>query len=123
MSETPFTIHIPDSDLELLRKKLELTRLPDELDEAGWDYGAPLTDIRRLVDRWKTGFDWRASEAAINKHPQFTRDVEVDGFGVLNIHYIHQKSEVEGAIPLLYIHGCKPIEFIRVVSNVDQWSS
>ena len=107
MSETPFTVQVAESDLELLRKKLELTRLPDELDDAGWDYGVPLADIRRLVNRWKTGFDWRASEAAINKLPQFTRDIEVEGFGVLNVHYIHQKSAVEGAIPFLFIHGCE----------------
>lgn len=107
MSETPFTIQVADLELELLRKRLELTRLPDELDDAGWDYGSPLADIRRLVDSWKTGFDWRASEAAINKLPQFTRDIEVEGFGVLNVHYVHQRSEVEGAIPFLFIHGCK----------------
>ena len=107
MSETPFTIQVADSDLELLCKKLELTHLPDELDDAGWDYGSPLTDIRRLVNRWKNGFDWRASEATINKLPQFTRDIEVEGFGALNIHYVHKRSEVESSIPLLFIHGCK----------------
>ena len=52
MAETPYTIQVADSELELLRKKLELTRLPDELDEAGWDYGSPLADVRRLVERW-----------------------------------------------------------------------
>jgi hypothetical protein len=36
----------------------------------------------------------------------FTRDIEVEGFGILNIHYIHQRSELESAIPLLFVHGC-----------------
>lgn len=105
MGGNPFTLSIPQADLELLRKKLEVTRLPDELDGAGWDYGVPLADVRRLVARWKDGFDWRATEATINQLPQFTRDIEVDGFGSLNIHYIHQKSQVENAIPLLFVHG------------------
>ncbi|THH30136.1 hypothetical protein EUX98_g4065 [Antrodiella citrinella] len=104
-SEKSFTLAVPDADLELLQKKLALATLPDELDDAGWAYGAPLVDIKRLVEHWKNGFDWRASEAAINKVPQFTRDIEVDGFGTLNVHYAHQKSESESAIPLLFIHG------------------
>ena len=106
MAEQPFTVAVPDSDLELLHKKLDLVRLPDELDGAGWDYGAPLADIKRLVARWKDGFDWRAAEASINKIPQFTRDIEVDGFSTLNIHYVHQKSTVKNAVPLLFVHGC-----------------
>jgi len=35
----------------------------------------------------------------------FTRDIEVDGQGTLNIHYVHKKSEVENAVPLLFVHG------------------
>lgn len=107
MSETPFKIDIPDSEINLLRQKLELARLPDELEEAGWAYGVPLADVKRLVDKWRATFDWKKHEAEINKLPMFTRDIEIDGFGSLNIHYVHQKSTTEGAIPLLFIHGCR----------------
>ncbi|KAL6300106.1 alpha/beta-hydrolase [Sparassis latifolia] len=104
-TEQPFTVAVSDSDLAYLHKKLELVRLPDELNEAGWDYGVPLTDIRRLVAYWKDGFDWKKAEAEINEIPQFTRDIDVEGFGTLNIHYVHQKSTEEHAIPLLFVHG------------------
>ena len=30
----------------------------------------------------------------------------IDGYGALNVHYVHQKSIVAGAIPLLFVHGC-----------------
>ncbi|KAI0795543.1 alpha/beta-hydrolase [Abortiporus biennis] len=113
MAETPFILRVLDSDLESLHTKLESTRLPDELEDAKWDYGVPLGDIKRLVALWKDGFDWRKSEEAINKLPQFTRDIEVDEFGTLNIHYVHQKSEVKGAIPLLFVHGW-PGHFLEV---------
>ncbi|KAF9483358.1 alpha/beta-hydrolase [Pholiota conissans] len=136
---TPFQIDIPDASTQLLRQKLNLATLPDERDEAGWDYGAPLSDIRRILSRlkdgsswslrdeldnagwdygaplsdvrrllarWKNGYDWRKYEAQINAElPQFTRDIDVEGFGALNIHYVHQKSNVTGAIPLLFVHG------------------
>ena len=51
--------------------------------------------------------DWRAAEEKINELPMFKRDIEVEGFGSLNMHYVHQRSEVESAIPLLLCHGCE----------------
>ena len=107
-SEVSFKIDVPDEQLSILQQKLALTNLPDELEDAGWDYGAPLGDIRRLVSRWKEGYDWRKHEAQLNAElPQFTRDIEVEGHGTLNVHYVHKKSEVVDAIPLLFIHGCE----------------
>lgn len=105
-SPQPFKLNVSDADLDLLRKKLELARFPDELEGAGWDYGVPLADVKRLVAHWTHGFDWRKSEAEINKLDMYTRDIEVDGFGNLNIHFLHQKSKVPNAIPLLFVHGC-----------------
>ena len=106
-SEQPFKINVTDTDLDLLKQKLKLTRLPDELDEADWEYGVPLADVRRLVARWQDGFDWRAHEARINAElPQFVRDIPVEGFDTLSVHYVHQRSALESAVPLLFIHGC-----------------
>jgi len=112
-SETRFQISVPDDALALLRRKLGDAHFPDELSDASWDYGSPLSDVKRLVDEWKHNYDWRAHERELNKLPMFTRDIEVEGFGVLNIHYVHQKSKVESAIPLLFVHGW-PGSFIEV---------
>ncbi|KAI0718991.1 alpha/beta-hydrolase [Cerioporus squamosus] len=111
--EKPFKLHVSDADIETLHKKLELARFPDELDDAGWQYGAPLAHVKRLVEHWQNGFDWRKSEEEINKLPQFTRDIPVEGFGTLNIHYVHQTSAQENAIPLLFVHGW-PGHFLEV---------
>lgn len=111
--ETPFKINIPQSELDYLKKKLDATRFPDELEGAEWDYGVPLADMKRLVARWKDEFDWRKAEAEINKLPQFTRDIKVEGHDTLNIHYVHQKSTVDNAIPLLFVHGW-PYSFVDV---------
>ena len=78
MTEQPFKISIQDDELDLLKAKLELAVLPDELDDAGWAYGVPLVDLKRLVAHWKTGYDWRKHERLLNEElPQFTRDVDV----------------------------------------------
>ena len=103
----PYKISVPDSELNALKVKLELTTLPDELESAGWQYGVPLAEVKRLVKYWINGYDWRTQEKAINDSlPQFTRDIYVEGFGTLNIHFIHERSAEESAIPLLFIHGC-----------------
>jgi hypothetical protein len=107
-SEVPFKISVSDEKITQLKAKLDAVAFPDELEDAGWAYGAPLTDIKRIVARWQNGFDWRAQEKMLNDElPQFTRDINVDGFGTLNIHYVHQKSQVVDAIPLLFVHGCE----------------
>ncbi|KAF4617914.1 hypothetical protein D9613_005904 [Agrocybe pediades] len=114
-AEVPYKISVPEEELQLLKQKLELTRLPDELDDAGYEYGAPLADIRRLATRWREGYDWRKHEKELNDElPQFMREIEVkDGFGKLKIHYVHKRSEREDAIPLLFVHGW-PGSFIEV---------
>ncbi|KAF7777680.1 hypothetical protein Agabi119p4_3752 [Agaricus bisporus var. burnettii] len=113
-NEKPFKITIPDEDLKLLKTKLESTRFPDELEGAKRDYGVPLADVQRLVAYWKDQFNWRDHETQLNEDlPQFTRDIEVEGFGTLNIHYVHKKSSVSSAIPLLFMHGW-PGSFLEV---------
>ncbi|KAF9530637.1 Alpha/Beta hydrolase protein [Crepidotus variabilis] len=113
--ETPFEIKIPDDHLALLNRKLELATFPDEIENAGRDYGPRLGDIKRLSARWQSGYNWRKYEAELNTIlPQYQRNILVDGFGELNIHYIHKKSPLNGSIPLLFIHGW-PGSFIEVV--------
>ncbi|KAH9066052.1 Alpha/Beta hydrolase protein [Lactarius deliciosus] len=104
-SEQPFQIAVSDDALALLKRKLDDTRLPDEVNAAEWAYGTPLADIKRLVSRWKDGYDWRTHERKLNALPMFTRPITVDGFGELSVHYVHQKSAAKGAIPLLFVNG------------------
>lgn len=106
-SVTPFKINIPDSQIQNLHQKLDLATFPDELEGADWDMGCPLSEIQRLTAYWKDGFNWREKERQLNELPQFTTPISVSGFGELDIHFIHQRSRTPGAIPLLFIHGCK----------------
>jgi hypothetical protein len=106
-SQQPFKIDVPDEDLQLLKQKLELASYPDELENADWQLGTPLSEIRRLTENWKSKFDWRKQEAELNKLPQFTSNVDVPGFGQLSIHYVYQRSAAASAVPLLFLHGCK----------------
>jgi len=98
----PFVVHIPDERLDRLRRKLEDYELPenDIIEDAGWSYGVSLEWVKGLKTYWLEEFDWRASEAAINRWNNFK--VEMDG---VNLHFVHQKSLHPDAIPLVIVHG------------------
>lgn len=102
----PYTISVPDSALAQLAQKLSSASFPDELDDVGWEYGTPLADVKRLSTYWKDKFDWRNTEARLNELPNYTCTIQAEGFEPLQIHFVHFKSKVENAIPLLFIHGC-----------------
>ncbi|KAI1321271.1 microsomal epoxide hydrolase [Xylariaceae sp. FL0255] len=102
----PYKISVPDSELEDLKARLKLTRFPDELESAEWDMGSPLSDVKRLTKYWQEKYDWRAAEAELNQSlPHFVTPIQCDGFRPLQIHFIHIKSGVPGAVPLVFIHG------------------
>ena len=103
----PYTISISDAEIEQLNQKLALARFPDELDDAGWDYGAPLADVKRIATYWKDTYSWRKAEAVLNKLPNYTASIDVEGFSSLDVHFLHQESRLENAIPLLFVHGCE----------------
>ncbi|CAE6467993.1 unnamed protein product [Rhizoctonia solani] len=119
----PFTISVPDSDLTELYKKLELTRLPDELDlptGQEWEWGMPLAVLKPVVDYWRTSYDWRAVEERINRTlPQFTTSIESRAHGSQNIHFVLKKSDNPSAIPLLFVHGW-PGNFLEVSKIIDE---
>jgi pimeloyl-ACP methyl ester carboxylesterase len=96
----PFRIEIRQADLDYLHDRLATARWPGELPGVGWTRGVPLSHLQELADHWRTGFDWRAQEATLNRYPQFT--TEIDG---QQIHFLHVRSEHPDAMPLLITHG------------------
>ncbi|HEY1740500.1 MAG TPA: epoxide hydrolase [Acidimicrobiia bacterium] len=95
-----FVVHVSDAVLDDLRERLGRSRLPDELDDAGWDYGIPTACVRDLVDYWREEFDWRAQEARLNDFDNLRADIDGQA-----IHFLHARSPRPDAIPLLLTHG------------------
>ncbi|PCJ14679.1 MAG: hypothetical protein COB04_14630 [Gammaproteobacteria bacterium] len=94
-----FIIDVDQSQVDDLKKRLELTRWPDEVGE-GWQYGTDLTYIKELCAYWKDDFDWYAQQEKLNKFDHYKTDI-----GDFNVHYIHQKAVNGKGIPLLMSHG------------------
>src|ERR1700741_1108813 len=108
----PFTVEIPEAEIEALRARVAATRWPHKELVDDWSQGVQLAMLQELARYWAADYDWRRCEAALNGLPQFT--TEIDGLGV---HFIHVKSRHENALPLIITHGWpgSVIEMLGVV--------
>ena len=108
----PFRVEVAEDVLADLRERILDTRWPDQLADAGWDYGTDLGWLRRTAAYWADGYDWRQAEAALNTWPHLL--TTIDG---QRIHAIHARSPHPDALPLLITHGWpgSVAEFLEVI--------
>jgi pimeloyl-ACP methyl ester carboxylesterase len=109
----PFTIEIPEAELQVLRARIAATRWPDKETVVDQSQGVQLATIQKLARYWATEYDWRKCEAKLNALPQFT--TEIDG---LDIHFIHARSQHRDALPLIVTHGW-PGSIVEQLKIVD----
>ena len=108
----PFVIDIPQAELDDLRQRLDHTRWPEQETVADLSQGAQLARVKKLVDYWRSDYDWRQVEARLNRYPQFK--TEIDGLG---IHFLHIRSPHANALPMVMTHGWPGsiVEFLDVI--------
>jgi pimeloyl-ACP methyl ester carboxylesterase len=111
----PFTIDIPETDLQNLRQRIDQTRWPEQETVEDWTQGTPLAFVQHLAQYWRDRYDWRRCETLLNSWPQFK--TEIDG---LNIHFLHCRSPHPNAMPLLITHGWpgSVLEFRHVIADL-----
>ena len=100
MAVRPYKIEVAQDVLDDLKRRLELTRWPDEIIGSGWDHGSNLAYVKELCEYWRTKFDWRAQERAINALSHFRTKVND-----LNVHFIHERGKGPNPMPLIITHG------------------
>src|SRR5437763_3962150 len=96
----PTPIHVSGEVLADLQQRLELTRWPDDVGNEDWSYGVNRAFLQELVDYWRTGYDWRAAEAAINAYEHYHVDVEG-----LRVHFMRKPGVGPDPTPLILTHG------------------
>ncbi|CAN5277328.1 alpha/beta fold hydrolase [soil metagenome] len=108
----PFRIAVPDDELVDLRHRLARTRWPERECVDDWSQGMPLAYTQDLAGYWQDRYDWRSREAALNRFDQYV--TEIDG---LELHFIHQRSPHDDALPLVITHGWPGsiVEFHKVI--------
>ena len=108
----PFTLAIPQAQLDDLNLRLDLARWPEKECVGNWSQGTPLDVLQDLTSYWRNGYDWRRCEAKLNALGQF--QTEIQG---LDIHFLHVRSPRADAVPLVITHGWpgSVIEFMGVI--------
>jgi pimeloyl-ACP methyl ester carboxylesterase len=109
---TPFTIDVPQAELDDLADRLHRTRWAEAETVDDWSQGIPLSYTKELCEYWADEYDWRSREKALNRFPQFR--TEVDGLG---LHFLHLRSPHPEALPLVISHGWPGsiVEFHKVI--------
>ncbi|WP_276133715.1 epoxide hydrolase family protein [Polluticoccus soli] len=107
-----FEVHIQQSDLDDLRRRIQATKFPEKELVNDPSQGVQLTTMKALAKYWATDYDWRKVEARLNSLPNFLTNI--DG---VNIHFIHVRSKEPNALPLILTHGWPGsiIEMLKVI--------
>jgi pimeloyl-ACP methyl ester carboxylesterase len=101
-------LDVPQADLDDLRARLRNTRWARPWPVESWEAGTDGATLRRLVEYWGDGYDWRAEEQDINRLPH--RFSDIDG---LRVHYLRFDAREPG-LPLLLGNGW-PSTFFEMV--------
>ncbi len=114
----PFRINVPDAVLADIRTRLLNAHLPPAPPAplaSSWQLGASHAFMLKLRAYWLDAYDWRKQEAALNRFPQFTAEIDDH-----TIHFVHEKGSSTRPRPLLLLHGWpgSHVEFMHAVERL-----
>jgi len=112
----PFSVEVDESTIADLRDRLAAARWPDQLPDAGWDYGTEREYVQEVCRYWRTDYDWDGFRERLNRFDSFV--TEIDG---QRVHFLHARSPEPDARPLLLSHGWpgSVVEFLDVLGPLS----
>jgi pimeloyl-ACP methyl ester carboxylesterase len=112
----PFTVEVPQAELEDLRRRIAATRWPERETVDDQSQGVQLATIQELARYWAEEYDFGRVEARLNALPNFM--TEIDG---LDVHFIHVRSPHENALAVIITHGWPGsiIEMLNVIGPLS----
>jgi pimeloyl-ACP methyl ester carboxylesterase len=108
----PYAIRVPDEVLTDLKTRIRNTRWPAQAPGDAWAQGTDLEFLKRLLDYWANGFDWRAQERRLNTFRHFRAEA-----GSTHVHFVHERAREGNGIPLILTHGW-PSSFLEYLPLV-----
>ena len=111
---------ISDEEINKLHQKIALTRWPDEINDEYWSHGTGMSFLKNLSNEWLNSFNWRDHEEELNKIGSY----KFKSNSGLKIHFLHSKSDKEGAVPLIMTHGWPGSiqEFLKIIPIIHKKS-
>lgn len=107
MAPERFHIQVDEKVLEDLKARLDHTRWPNPWAGDAWEGGTDLEALRGLANHWRTRFDWRVQEAALNRLAQYRCKI-----GGIDVHFVHERGVGPEPLPIILTHGW-PDSFLR----------
>jgi pimeloyl-ACP methyl ester carboxylesterase len=95
-----FQVEVSEAELTELRRRINATRWSERETVADDSQGVRLAMMQELARYWATDYDWHKCESKLNALPNF-----MTGIDGLDIHFIHVRSQHQGALPLIVTHG------------------
>jgi microsomal epoxide hydrolase len=119
-SAKPFTLNIPDTDIQEWRQLLQLSKLGPttyENTQSKQDFGVTQKWLSSTKDYWLNTYSWRAQESHINTFPNYKMAIED-----IDLHFIGLFSDRKDAIPIIFMHGWPGsfIEFLPLLQVVQK---
>ncbi|WP_200941695.1 epoxide hydrolase family protein [Agromyces sp. Root1464] len=111
----PFTIHVPDAELDDMHRRLRGTRFVQASSSRSWAGGVDPGYLAGLVSEWAETFDWRSVESSLNRLDH--RQALVHG---TRVHFVRASAgAADGVVvPLLLMHGW-PSTFLEMLPLAD----
>jgi pimeloyl-ACP methyl ester carboxylesterase len=108
----PFRINISDEVIDDLKQRLVMTRWPDEIPDAPWQYGTSLSYLKELTGYWLHEYDWRVHERILNGFDHYK--IKIDD---MDLHYIYVPGVGPDPMPLIISHGWpgSVYEFVKII--------
>ncbi|KAI4726297.1 alpha/beta-hydrolase [Aureobasidium sp. EXF-10728] len=121
--KVPFTVHIPDAELEQLDLLLRVTPIAEptyetNLPDGNRKFGMRHDWLTKAVEEWRTTFDWRKHENHINTFDHFYMNID-DELGDFHVHFVAMFSKREDAVPMILLHGW-PGSFLEFLPMLDK---
>lgn len=110
---TPFSISIPQEEIDDLNDRLRRTRRSSPLPEDSRAVGVPQAHLDHLVTAW-LDLDWREVERRLNDLEHVVTDISGQ-----QIHAVHARSPHSSATPLILTHGW-PGSFLEHVGLIER---
>jgi pimeloyl-ACP methyl ester carboxylesterase len=107
----PYTIDVEPSVIANIKIRAAVFRETKPIDAPDWFDGPPVSKINAIAKYWAEDYNWFKVQDQINNNfTHFYTTVPSPGgnYGSdepLGLHFIHERSEREDAIPIIFLHG------------------
>ncbi|KAK2616274.1 hypothetical protein QQS21_000708 [Conoideocrella luteorostrata] len=120
----PYTIDVSPTLIQETRLKASHYRPTVDISTPAWFDGPPTHNVSQISQYIASEYDWFAYQDAINANfSHYITTVPAPGGSYphdLDVHFIHQKSKREDAIPIILLHGwpSTSLEWKNVVADL-----